>query len=304
MANATWTTDQLPDLSGRTVVITGGSRGLGEGTSRELARVGARVVLAVRNVQQGKAVADRLHGDAEVRALDLASLASIRSFAQEWAGDIDVLIANAGVMQVPHGHTVDGFELQMGINHLGHFALTNLLLPHVTDRIVVVTSQLHRQGRIHLEDLNSERRAYDALGAYRDSKLANVLFALELHRRLASQGSGVRAVAAHPGIAPTALAAHVGGLAGFMQRRVGSLIGNTLEHAVLPTLFAATQDVPGGSYTGPNGLAHLRGFPETHEPSEDAQDPRLAAQLWDVSATLTATGVPLAVRAAEAGPAS
>jgi NAD(P)-dependent dehydrogenase (short-subunit alcohol dehydrogenase family) len=166
--------------------------------ARELARAGARVVLAVRDPEKGQRVAAGIPGDTEVRPLDLASLASVRAFAAGWTGALDILVNNAGIMAVPEGRTVDGFELQIGTNHLGPFLLTGLLVPAITDRVVTVSSQLHRRGRIDLEDLNWEHRGYNATGAYNASKLANVLFTVELQRRLTEAGSRVRAVTPIP----------------------------------------------------------------------------------------------------------
>src|SRR3954466_13788491 len=179
MASSKWTAADLPDLSGRTIVVTGASSGLGAVTARELARAGARVVLAVRDVAKGERVANGWAGSWEVRELDLASLASVHAFAAAWSGDLDVLINNAGIMAVPQGRTVDGFELQFGTNHLGHFALTNLLLGPVTDRVVTVSSGAHRIGKLHLDDLNWEQRRYDRWRVYGQSKLSNLLFTME-----------------------------------------------------------------------------------------------------------------------------
>jgi len=287
MASVKWTAADLPDQSGRTIVVTGASSGIGLAAARELARAGARVVLAVRDPEKGQRVAAGIPGDTEVRPLDLASLASVRAFAAGWTGALDILVNNAGIMAVPEGRTVDGFELQIGTNHLGPFLLTGLL-PAITDRVVTVSSQLHRRGRIDLDDLNWEHRSYNATGAYNASKLANVLFTLELQRRLTEAGSQVRAVTAHPGIARTSLG---------NQDRVSRTINRYLEwlfndagHGALPTLYAATQDVPGGSYIGPDGLGHLRGYPEIHQPSKGARDPQMARRLWDLSARLTGAG--------------
>lgn len=285
-----WTAANLPDQSGRTVIVTGATSGLGLVTARELARVGARVVLAVRDPGKGERVASTMAGRTEVRRLDLADLASVRSFAAGWAGPVDVLINNAGIMRVPLGRTPDGFELQIGTNHLGPFALTNQLLPHITSRVVTVSSQLHRRGRLDLDDLNWQRRRYRSLQAYCDSKLANLLFTLELQRRLTEAGRSVRAVAAHPGIATTNLAGHIGGIRGQLGRAVKHLF-NDAERGALPTLYAATQDVPGACYVGPDGLAHLRGYPEIGTPSKTARDADLARRLWDLSACLTGAGL-------------
>jgi NAD(P)-dependent dehydrogenase (short-subunit alcohol dehydrogenase family) len=271
------------------MVVTGASSGIGLVTARELCAHGARVILAVRDVEKGKEVAKDFDGDYEVRALNLADLESVRSFANEWTGDLAVLINNAGIMMAPAFRTIDDFELHMGTNHLGPFALTNLLLPFITDRVVTVSSILHRQGRIHLEDLQFDSRPYNAMTAYRDSKLANLLFTLELQRQLSEKGSAVRAVAAHPGIARTNLVAHVHGVSGLVNSLSQRLCNDAVKGA-LPTLFAATQDIPGGSYVGPNGFAHLRGYPVIHGTSQRARDSEMARKLWDVSAKLTNTG--------------
>jgi len=188
MASKRWTAADLPDMRGRTVIVTGASSGIGVPTANELARAGARVVLAVRNVAKGEEVARRAGGQAEVRRLELTDLASVRAFADAWSGPIDVLINNAGIMMVPQAKTADGFELQIGTNHLGHFALTNLLLPHITDRVVTVSSQLHRGGHVDVDDLNWERRKYDPSRAYADSKQANLLFTLEFAAPPPSRG--------------------------------------------------------------------------------------------------------------------
>ena len=256
-----WTTADIPPQTGRTVVVTGGNSGLGLATARALAAAGARVVLAVRDTTRGAQAAAGLPGQVEVRRLDLADLTSVRAFAQAWTGDLDVLVANAGIMAVPEARTADGFELQFGTNHLGHFALTNLLLPRVTDRVVTVSSGLHASGRIVLEDLNWERREYSATGAYAQSKLANLLFTLELQRRLTAAGSPVRATAAHPGWAATNLQSGSGSRVKDAALAVGNrLVAVSSEQGAVPTLFAAVADIPGGSYTGPSGTL-LRGAP-------------------------------------------
>ncbi|EUA29961.1 short chain dehydrogenase family protein [Mycobacterium xenopi 4042] len=204
-----WTAADLPSFAGRTVVVTGANSGLGAITARELARVGARVVLAVRNTDKGEAAARQMTGQVEVRQLDLQDLASVRNFA-DTVDNVDVLINNAGIMATPEARTVDGFESQIGTNHLGHFALTNLLLPVLTDRVVTVSSVFHRIGRISLTDLNWQSRQYSRWLAYGQSKLANLLFTRELQRRLDSVGSPLRALAAHPGYSHTNLQGHSG----------------------------------------------------------------------------------------------
>ena len=205
-----WTAADLPDLHDRTVVVSGANSGIGLVTAREVARAGARVVLAVRDEGRGRAAAATIDGDSEVRRLDLADLASVRQFAETWTGDVHVLINNAGVMAVPRQRTADGFEMHIGTNHLGPFALTNLLLANIVDRVVTLSSGVHRMGRIALDDLNWERRRYSPWPAYAQSKLANLLFTLELDRRLTAAKSSVRAVAAHPGYAATNLQSHAG----------------------------------------------------------------------------------------------
>ncbi|MCU1670334.1 MAG: Short-chain dehydrogenase/reductase, partial [Blastococcus sp.] len=288
-----WTAADIPAQDGRTVVVTGANSGLGLVTSRELARKGARVVLAVRDVARGEQAAAGLDGDVSVRHLDLANLDSIRAFADGWTGDLDVLINNAGIMMVPAGRTPDGFELQFGTNHLGHFALTNLLLPHVTRRVVTVSSSMHRSGHIDLEDLNWETRPYNATRAYAQSKLANLLFTLELQRRLAASGSKVRALGSHPGYAATNLQ----GRSGSRLMDGGMKLGNRIfaqsdAQGALPTLAAATRDLPGGSYLGPDGFQEMRGYPTLVGRTPEASDPELAQRLWEASARLTGIDFP------------
>jgi NAD(P)-dependent dehydrogenase (short-subunit alcohol dehydrogenase family) len=284
---AKWTAADLPNLAGRTVVITGASGGIGIVTARELARVGARVVLAVRNTTKGHAAAKTMTGLVEVRELDVADLSSIHAFASSWTGDIDILINNAGIMNVPLARTADGFESQMATNYFGPFALTNLLLPHLTDRVVSVASQLHRMGKVHLDDLNGQNRTYREADAYNDSKLALVLFSTELQRRLVASGSSVRSMIAHPGIASTNLALH--STAGKVTAALRFLF-NDPEHGALPTLFAATQDIPGNSYVGPDGLASMKGHPKIRKASTAGLDTTTSAELWALTEQLTGTG--------------
>jgi NAD(P)-dependent dehydrogenase (short-subunit alcohol dehydrogenase family) len=278
----------IPDLSGRTVVVTGASSGIGLEASRALAGVGAHVVLAVRNLGKGEHAAGGISGSTEIRTLDLGDLASVRAFAERWRGPLDVLINNAGIMAVPEGRTVDGFELQIGTNHLGPFLLTNLLLPSITDRVVTVSSQAHYRARLDLDDLNWRSRRYQAMRAYSDSKLANLLFTLELQAQLTQAGSAVRAIAAHPGIARTNLAKRAGGPWPALDRYLGWLFSDA-ERGALPIEYAATHDVPGGSYVGPNGFGHVRGRPEIHRPAKAARDSETARRLWELSARLTST---------------
>jgi NAD(P)-dependent dehydrogenase (short-subunit alcohol dehydrogenase family) len=285
----------LPDLTRRTVVVTGANSGIGRAAAQGLAGGGARVVLAVRDIDKGREAAATMGGATEVRQLDLSSLASVRAFAAAWEGDLDVLINNAGVMTPPLSRTSEGFELQFGTNHLGHFALTNLLLGHVKDRVVTVSSNGHRFGTIDLDDLNWERRPYRRWRAYGQSKLANLLFTAELQRRLTAAGSPVRAMAAHPGYAATNLQFH-------SQRQwmdFISVIGNRVlaqdERAgALPTLYAAVADIPGDSYAGPGGFMEQRGAPKLVGRSKAAQDADTARRLWEVSEELTGVHFPLA----------
>ena len=301
-SNETWNARRLPDLTGRTVVVTGANSGIGLTATDALARAGAHVVLAVRDPERGRAAAAGVHGSTEVRRLDLADLSSVREFAEAWREPLHALINNAGVMMLPRQHTKDGFEMQFGTNHLGHFALTNLLLPHITDRVVTVSSGAHRWGgaRIGFDDLDLTT-GYTPQRAYAQSKLANLLFTLELQRRLAESGSPVRALAAHPGYAATNLQSHA---ANPVLRAVMSL-GNRFfaqddRAGALPTLYAATEDLPGASYVGPDGLGEMRGRPTLVGRSRAAGDPLTARRLWRVSEELTGTHFPLP-RGEEAG---
>jgi NAD(P)-dependent dehydrogenase (short-subunit alcohol dehydrogenase family) len=275
-------------MAGRRVIVTGANSGIGRAAAQAMAGAGAHVTLAVRDTAKGEAAAAEMAGETEVRRLDLASLASVREFAEACDGEIDLLINNAGVMAPPLTRTVDGFELQFGTNHLGHFALTNLLLEQVTGRVVTVSSSGHRMGRIDFEDLNWERKPYSPWRAYGQSKLANLLFTAELQRRLSASGSSVLATAAHPGYAATNLQFKT-------ERRLLDLVsavGNRVlaqdaEHGALPTLYAAVAAVPGNSFAGPGGLTGMRGAPKLVGRTAAAADGELARRLWDVSEELT-----------------
>jgi NAD(P)-dependent dehydrogenase (short-subunit alcohol dehydrogenase family) len=291
-----WTMAQMPDLNGRTVIVTGANSGIGLETARAFAASGAHVVLAVRDAQRGQDAADQISGSTEVRSLDLADLGSVHRFAAAWDGDIHVLVNNAGVMIPPLGRTKDGFELQFGINHLGHFALTNLLLPRITGRVVTVASGAHRSGTIDFDDLNWEHRRYGSgSGGYGQSKLANLLFTLELQRRLTASGSAVLAMAAHPGMAATNLGSHSG-------NPVMTLIGNVVVRLLAqdaaggaaPSLFAATATVPGGSYAGPGGRREMTGAPILVGRSDAAMEAATAERLWIASEQLTHVTYPAA----------
>ena len=292
-----FTPDHIPDLAGKTVIVTGANSGIGHAAAAALATAGATVVLAVRDQAKGEAAAATITGVTEVRPLDLARLDSVRAFAASWQGGIDLLINNAGVMIPPLTRTADGFELQFGTNHLGHFALTNLLLPHVaaTGRVVTVSSDAHRAGAIDFDDLNWERRRYRPWRAYGQSKLANLLFTGELQRRLTEAGSTVLATAAHPGYAATNLQSHSGSrVTAFAMKQLGNrLIAQDAAGGALPTLYAAVADIPGGSFAGPGpfGLG-LRGAPTLVGRSAAARDEQAARRLWTVSETLTGVSFP------------
>ncbi len=285
-------------MAGRTVIVTGANSGIGRAAASALAGAGARVVLAVRNTDKGQAAAASMPGQTEVRQLDLASLASVRELAADWEGEIDLLINNAGVMAPPLGRTAEGFELQLGTNHLGHFALTNLLLEHVTGRVVTVSSGAHRMGSVDLDDLNWDRRPYSAWRAYGQSKLANLLFTAELQRRLTDAGSAVLATAAHPGYAATNLQFHSGRRVLDLLSVVGNrVIAQDEQAGALPTLYAAVADVPGNSYAGPDGRLEMRGKPKLVGRSKAARDADVARRLWDASEELTGVRFPLAAGA-------
>jgi NAD(P)-dependent dehydrogenase (short-subunit alcohol dehydrogenase family) len=293
MTATKWTAADLPDLHGKTIVVTGANSGIGLVAARDMAGHGARVVLAVRDAGKGETARKTIDGEAEVRQLDLADLASVRAFAEAWNGPVDILINNAGVMAPPLERTPDGFELQMGTNHLGHFALTNLLLPQITQRVVTVSSTMHRRGTIDLADLNWQKRRYSPWGAYGQTKLANLLFTSELQRRLDEVESPVVATAAHPGYAATNLQRH-----GNALMKVAMKVGNTVmaqpdTRGALPTEYAAVEDLPGNTYVGPDGRGESRGFPKVVGRSAEASDAQLARKLWDLSEQLTGVKFPL-----------
>jgi NAD(P)-dependent dehydrogenase (short-subunit alcohol dehydrogenase family) len=288
------------------VVVTGANSGLGLVTARELAGAGAQVIGTARDAAKGQAADAEIRGavpnaSIEMRLLDLADLASVREFAIEYGGThdrLDLLINNAGIMMPPRSVTVDGFELQFGTNHLGHFALTGLLLERLAQgsdpRVVTVTSLEHRPGRIDFDDLASERD-YDPRTAYQRSKFANAVFGLELDRRLRSAGSAVKSVLAHPGYSATNL--QTTGPTGPMKAllRVGNrLFAQSADRGALPQIHAATAPaVQGGEFYGPDGFNQLRGNPTQVRPAERATDPELGRRLWQVSEELTGVRYPL-----------
>ena len=300
-----WSAADIPDLCGKLAIVTGANSGLGLETTRALARRGARVVMACRSPSKAEAaraelIAGGIAGDLlELRALDLADLASVRRFAEEilpTAPQLDLLINNAGVMALPYSRTADGFEMQIGTNHLGHFALTGLLLGRLVEtagaRVVTVASLMHKLGKIRFDDLSWER-GYRSWPAYGQSKLANLLFGFELQRRLDAAGHRLLSLAAHPGYAATNLPS-VGPqmrgatLSGRMFALGNRVLAQDAAAGALPSLYAATAaDVRGGEYFGPAGPMELRGPPRRVSPLPKARDPEAAARLWALSTELT-----------------
>jgi NAD(P)-dependent dehydrogenase (short-subunit alcohol dehydrogenase family) len=290
-----WTAQDIPDQTSRKVVITGANSGIGLAAARELARAGAQVVMAVRNQDKGRAAAESIPaGQVEVRELDLADLGAVRAFADAYEGELDLLINNAGVMAPPRRVTKDGFESQFGTNHLGHFALTGLLLeqmlPVPGSRVVTVSSLTHRiQARINFDDLQSER-SYSRVAAYSQSKLANLMFTYELQRRLSGAGT-IIAAAAHPGLASTELARYTPAIVAFFYLRV---MTQKAAMGALPTLRAATDPgVLGGQYYGPGGFFGARGYPKLVESSGQSHDTAVQRRLWTVSEELTGVTFPV-----------
>jgi len=290
-----WSAADIPDQSGRRAIVTGANSGLGLIAARELARKGASVVLACRNMQKGQEALAQVRaagGDAELAALDLGNLASVREFAAAQDRPLDLLMCNAGVMAPPRSETADGFELQLGTNHLGHFALTGLLLERLkaadAARVVTISSNGHRMGRIEFDDLHGQRR-YRRWRAYGQSKLANLLFMRELDRRAVAAGLPLVSVAAHPGYTATNLQFAAPPLVDRLVMRVGNLVlAQNAEQGALPGLYAATvPGLPGGSYVGPDGRSEWRGSPQLVGMSRRAQDPETARRLWEASESLT-----------------
>ncbi|GAA5157691.1 SDR family NAD(P)-dependent oxidoreductase [Pseudonocardia eucalypti] len=295
-----WTEADIPDQRGRVAVVTGANTGLGLETARALATHGASVVLAVRNLDKGKDAAARITAaapgaDVTVQELDLSSLASVRAAAGELNSRyerIDLLINNAGVMYTPKSKTADGFELQFGTNHLGHFALTGLLLDRVLaapgSRVVTVSSIGHRiRASIHFNDLQLDRD-YGRVTAYGQAKLSNLLFTYELQRRLAARGDDAIAVAAHPGASNTELARNSPRPLVVLANVLGPLFTQSAAMGALPSLRAATDPgVRGGEYYGPDGLGETRGYPKLVKSSARSHDVEVARRLWTVSEELT-----------------
>ncbi|KUI36368.1 short-chain dehydrogenase [Mycobacterium sp. IS-1496] len=300
-----WTAARVPDQEGRVAVITGANTGIGYEAAAVLAGKGAHVVLAVRNTEKGRAAAERIraglpHADVTVRELDLTSLDSIRAAADQLRADysrIDLLINNAGVMMTEKGTTKDGFELQLGTNHLGHFALTGQLLDNLLpvegSRVVTVSSGAHRFGRMNFDDLQSER-GYNRVTAYGQSKLANLLFTYELNRRLSAKGAPTIAVAAHPGGSDTELTRNLWPVVRKPVQLVWGLLAQSAEMGALPTLRAATDpDVRGGQYFGPDGIGEQRGHPKLVQSNARSYDEAAQRRLWSVSEELTGVTFPV-----------
>jgi NAD(P)-dependent dehydrogenase (short-subunit alcohol dehydrogenase family) len=295
-----WTADRIPDQSGRAAVVTGANSGIGLVTARELARAGASVVLACRNLDKGRRALGECEAQVpgarlELEELDLANLASVREFAERVRSGherLDLLINNAGVMATPRRSTADGFELQFGTNHLGHFALTGLLIGEMEGgedaRVVTVSSTAHRMGRIAFDNLGGDR-LYFRWRAYGQSKLANLLFALELDRRLRAAGSTVKSLAAHPGYAATNLQfAGPPAVDAALMHVSNRLFAQSDEMGALPTLYAATEPgLAGGNFCGPDGFQEARGHPKPVAPSKAARDEHVARRLWEVSEQMT-----------------
>jgi NAD(P)-dependent dehydrogenase (short-subunit alcohol dehydrogenase family) len=293
-----WTAADIPDQRGRVAVVTGANSGLGLATARELARAGARVVLATRSTQKGEDAASRIvstvpGAELDPTVVDLADLDSVRAFAASAPARVDLLINNAGVMAAPRRVTKQGFESQLATNHLGHFALTGLLLGRLLSapapRVVTVSSTLHRRGTMNFDDLQGERK-YSPWGAYGQSKLANLMFCFELQRRATEAGTALLSMAAHPGYAATNL--QFAATDRFHEKAIG-WIGNRVfaqsaDMGALPTLYAATvPDLPGGTFVGPGGRSEQRGYPEVVTAAGKAYDEQAWRRLWDISEELT-----------------
>ncbi|MFE3001805.1 SDR family NAD(P)-dependent oxidoreductase [Nocardia sp. NPDC059246] len=282
-----WTSESMPELSGRSYIVTGASSGIGEATARALVARGARVILACRDIEKARPIAESLGARAEVRRLDLADLASVREFTAT-CEPVDTVIANAGISTIPKKLSPNGIEMQFATNHLGHFALVHDLLDRIRDRIVVVSSMSHHfvgllhMGRIDLTDLDYSRRSYSPFGAYCQSKLANLLFVRELRNRLVAVDSGIRVVAVHPGISRTSAGLHTETKSGELSwNLITRAVGQDPDMGALPSLYAATHpDVPNGSYIGPGGLFGVRGTPVITRTSAMARNDRLARELW------------------------
>jgi NAD(P)-dependent dehydrogenase (short-subunit alcohol dehydrogenase family) len=283
-----WQPRDIPDQHGRTFVVTGANGGLGEITTRVLADKGAAVIMACRNVEKAQRIAEGIAGDVRVAPLDLADLGSVRQFAEQQTG-FDVLINNAGLMNIPFSRTKDGFETQFGVNHLGHFALTGLLLDRIGDRVVTLSSIAHRQTpTLRIDDLNYEHRRYQRNLAYAQSKLANLMFARELQRRLTAAGSAKRSYAVHPGVSGTDLFTNTETPLDLVAKQAARLVGHPPQQAAHSMLFAATTpDADPTLYWGPNRLRQTRGPVQACPSTKLSQNQALWQQLWEESEKMT-----------------
>jgi NAD(P)-dependent dehydrogenase (short-subunit alcohol dehydrogenase family) len=300
-----WTSEDMPDMEGKTVIVTGANSGLGFEATRKFAEKNARVVMACRSLEKGKEAKEEVEEELEdpeleVRRIDLADLGSVEDFAKEFKANNDelhVLCNNAGVMAIPRSETEDGFEQQFGVNHLGHFALTGHLIEVLEDtegdtRVVTQSSMLHENGEINFDDLMMEED-YDKWDAYAQSKLANVLFGYELDRKLRRANSRVKSVVCHPGFASTNLQYRGPEEEGsklklWMMKFANAVVAQSAEKGALPMLYAATsEEIDGGEYIGPSGFKNMRGYPEEQESSLASQDKDIAEALWNRSEALT-----------------
>lgn len=301
-----WTSDRIGELKGKRIVITGASHGIGFETARILASKGADIIMAVRNTEKGEKAASKIrpvngHQPVTVMQLDLADLASVSKFAESYSAGydrLDVLINNAGVMVPPYSRTRDGFELQFGTNHLGHFALTARLLPLLQatplSRIVTLSSIAARNGRIDFSNLDGSK-GYSPMKFYRQSKLSNLLFALELQNRLERADVSTISIACHPGISATNLLSRGSGReTGRLMKMLMRIVAQTAENGALPTLYAATHpDLRGGEFIGPDGPGNHKGYPVLTNDAARLYKPDLAARLWEVSEALTGVRYPI-----------
>lgn len=304
MSGHRWTLADVPDLTGTRAVVTGVTAGLGTVTARELARAGAEVVLVARSADRLAATRAELEADVPAATFhsviaDLADLSSVRRGATGISalGPLNLLVNNAGVMALPYARTVDGFEMQLGTNHLGPFLLTGLLLPQLVasgdGRVVAVASQAHRLARRPpLDDPRSTTGRYSRWGAYGGSKLANLLFTFELDRRCRAAGLPVKALAAHPGYSSTELVGKTGGVAGQIMAAATKLLGQPAHLGALATLMAATADLPGSTYVGPDGPGQMRGYPQIVHPRRMALDEDAQRRLWALSESATGIRYP------------
>ena len=296
MTNNNWNAQDIPEQKEKTVIITGASSGLGKEATRVLAKKNATIIMAVRNTKKAETVANEIRNEfpnalLDIRTLDLGSLDSVRSFANDIIADyrnLDILINNAGVMMTPYSETKDGFEIQMGTNHLGHFALTGLLMPLLLNtknaRVVATSSVAHKQGDINFDDINWESRDYSSSKAYSDSKLANLYFTSELVKKYKGNKNSPIFTTAHPGGTNTELGKHMNGF----MRLLFKLITQKVEMGTLPTLRAATDlDAKSGDFFGPNKFYEMKGFPVIVQPNKMAKNEANAKRLWDVSEELT-----------------